>query len=77
MSVGVGTIRCEHCESVMGSFRDGRIKIKVKARLIAVREDGFAEMNCKDCNKSSRLPLRLSPYDAQKKKPRRRVRAPQ
>ena len=76
MSIGIGTIRCEHCGSVMGSFRDGRLKIKVKTRLIAVREDGFAEMNCKDCNKSSRLPLRLAPYEVEKKT-RKRVRAPQ
>lgn len=46
--------RCGH---VVGRERDGRLKIEVRSRLVAVTKSGQAEINCPRCKKVVRLPL--------------------
>jgi len=53
----IGTVRCEHCDATIGSFRDGKLKITVRSRLVAIRNDGFAETRCPECKSSTVLPL--------------------
>lgn len=53
----IGTVRCEHCDATIGSFRDGKLKITVRSRLVAIRNDGFAETKCPECKASTALPL--------------------
>jgi hypothetical protein len=53
-------LRCQSCDSVIGRFTAGRLKIHVRSRLIAVRKSGQAEITCHHCKTSTDLPLRFN-----------------
>jgi hypothetical protein len=55
----LASVRCEHCSETIGRFRDGKLKITVRSRLLAVREDGVAELTCHMCKRATRLPLTI------------------
>lgn len=64
----LGLVLCEHCGAPLSYVQDGKVKLRVKSKLIAFREDGTAEMPCPKCHKDTTLPkLRLT-FSQQSKK---------
>jgi hypothetical protein len=53
-----GMVHCSNCGTPFGGWRDGKLKLRVATRLIAVRQDGGVEMTCEHCKRSTDLPLR-------------------
>jgi Fe-S-cluster-containing hydrogenase component 2 len=53
-------IRCEACDSVVGTFIGGRLKIHVRSRLLVIRKSGDAEITCHHCKRATNLPLRFT-----------------
>lgn len=53
-----GDVQCTNCGTPVGGWRDGKLKLRVAKRCIAIRPDGHAEMTCHHCNRSTDLPLR-------------------
>lgn len=49
-------VNCTHCGFQIGRMVDGRLKIKVRSRLVAVTSSG-AEVNCPQCKRVTGLPL--------------------
>jgi phage FluMu protein Com len=50
-------LSCAGCGRVLGRERDGRLKIEVRTRLVAVTKSGQAEIDCPTCKSVVRLPL--------------------
>lgn len=50
-------IPCLHCGRPLAEVRDGKLKIQVRKRILAVRSDGGVEITCHHCNRSTDLPL--------------------
>lgn len=51
-------ISCQHCKAPLAELRDGKLKIQVRKRIVAVRSDGGVEITCHHCSRSTDLPLR-------------------
>ena len=48
---------CGACGVVVGQERDGRLKVQVRSRLMAITKSGRVEINCPGCKKAMILPL--------------------
>ena len=56
---------CEHCKrELLFRAKDGRLKMRVPAKLIALRKsdagDYLAEMPCPPCRRDTRIPLKYT-----------------
>lgn len=50
---------CMVCGHPLGRVVNGRLKIFIKSRTLAVREDGGVEIRCHHCKQSTDLPFFL------------------
>lgn len=50
-------VTCGRCGHVIGKERDGKLKVEVRSRLIAISKGGDVEMNCPNCKSVVHLPL--------------------
>jgi len=49
--------RCSNCGEALARIENGVLKFLVRSKILAVRDDGQAEMNCPGCRSKTGLPL--------------------
>jgi ribosomal protein S27E len=58
-------VRCRVCGHQLGFEENGKLKIRVPGRLIAVSSDGTVDLTCPNCKSETKIPLRFTARVAQ------------